>query len=152
MINVLAILGKVITGFAEENGLALKNSDRVKNINKNTKGWQGSDGGQGGGDDKGSQSSEDYSKNGEEAHNVLRKVHGAKEMKMNSEMSKAAEEYAKKLASTGSFQHSSRDERKGDGENLAMKCTSEKGDEMSAEEATKNWWVFDSFFLEYSSI
>ena len=84
-------------------------------------------------------SSEEYAKNGEKAHNIFRKIHEAPDMKMNSEMSKSAEEYAKKLAASGSFQHSNRDERKGDGENLAMKCSSKKGADMTAEEATKNW-------------
>ena len=41
-------------------------------------------------------------------------------MKLDNQMSKEAEEYAKKLADMGTLQHSSRDGRKGAGENLAM--------------------------------
>ncbi len=101
------------------------------------KGWRG--GGANQGSDKPKQDSDEYAKNGEKAHNMLRKIHDAPGIKINSEMSKSAEEYAKKLAASGNFQHSSKDERKGDGENLAMKCSSKKGEEMGAEEATKNW-------------
>ncbi len=103
--------------------------------------WRGGQdqGGQHKGSDKPEQDTEEYAKNGEKAHNIFRKIHEAPDMKMNSEMSKSAEEYAKKLAASGSFQHSNRDERKGDGENLAMKCSSKKGADMTAEEATKNW-------------
>ena len=63
-------------------------------------------------------------------------------MKLDEEMTKSSEEYAKKLAKMGTLQHSSSDERSGNGENLAMKCSSREEDEMSAEEATKNWLVF----------
>ena len=57
-------------------------------------------------------------------------------MSLDDKMSKEAEEYAKKLASMESLQHSDTDY----GENLAMKCSSQKEDEMTAEEATKNWY------------
>ena len=73
---------------------------------------------------------------------MFRKIHEAPEMKLDEEMTKSAEEYAKKLAKMGTLKHSSRDERSGNGENLAMKCSSREEDEMSAEEATKNWLVF----------
>ena len=73
---------------------------------------------------------------------MFRKIHEAPEMKLDEEMTKSAEEYAKKLAKMGTLQHSSRDERSNNGENLAMKCSSREEDEMSAEEATKNWSVF----------
>ena len=56
-------------------------------------------------------------------------------MKLNAEMSKEAEEYAKSLAARGAFEHS----RSKDGENLAMGCSSEEGQEMTAAEATRNW-------------
>ena len=68
---------------------------------------------------------------------MFRKIHEAPEMKLNEQMSKEAEEYAKKLASLGTLQHAQTDY----GENLAMKCSSQKEDEMTAEEATKNWLV-----------
>ena len=60
-------------------------------------------------------------------------------MKLDNQMSKEAEEYAKKLADMGALQHSSRDARKGAGENLAMGCSSNKA--MTVEEAVKNWLV-----------
>ena len=56
-------------------------------------------------------------------------------MKLDEKMSKEAEDYAKKLADMGTLQHAQTDY----GENLAMKCSSQKEDEMTAEEATKNW-------------
>ena len=72
---------------------------------------------------------------------MFRKIHGAPEMKLDEKMSKEAEEYAKKLADMGTLQHADTDY----GENLAMKCSSEKGEEMTAEEATKNWYtIFNS--------
>ncbi len=136
------------SSFPDDSGGNLKLTDN------NVKGWKGGKGGRGGKKGgkkggkrkggkrkggKGKKGTEEYAKNGEKAHNVFRKIHEAPDMKMNSEMSKSAEEYAKKLAASGSFQHSNRDERKGDGENLAMKCSSKKGADMTAEEATKNW-------------
>ena len=66
---------------------------------------------------------------------MFRKIHNAPAMKLDEKMSKEAEEYAQKLANMGTLQHAQTDY----GENLAMKCSSQKGDEMTAEEATKNW-------------
>ena len=66
---------------------------------------------------------------------MFRKIHNAPAMKLDEKMSKEAEEYAKKLASMGTLQHAKTDY----GENLAMKCSSKKEDQMTAEEATKNW-------------
>ena len=97
----------------------------------------GSQGGESGGKASGS-----FAERGLSAHNKFRKVHGAPEMKLDEEMTKSAEEYAKKIAQMGTLKHSSSDERSGNGENLAMKCSSREEDEMSAEEATKNWSVF----------
>ena len=67
---------------------------------------------------------------------MFRKIHSAPEMKLDEKMSKEAEDYAKKLADMGTLQHADTDY----GENLAMKCSSQKGEEMTAEEATKNWY------------
>ena len=66
---------------------------------------------------------------------MFRKIHNAPAMKLDEKMSKEAEEYAKKLASMGTLKHAQTDY----GENLAMKCSSKKEDQMTAEEATKNW-------------
>ena len=72
-----------------------------------------------------------------DAHNKYRKVHNAPSMTLNSQMSKEAEEYAKKLAKMGGIKHSPKEERNGHGENLAMSC-SENGD-LKDDFATKNW-------------
>ncbi len=91
------------------------------------------------GDEKAEASDSDFANTGLKAHNMLRKIHEAPEMKLNSEMNKMAEEYAKKLAKAGNMKHSSKEERKGDGENLAYSCQSKEDYKMGAEEATKNW-------------
>lgn len=102
----------------------------------------GDDGGGPGGSDTGDSGSEatsgSFTERGLKAHNMFRKIHGSPAMKLNQQMSKEAEEYAKKLASMGTLQHAQTDY----GENLAMKCSSQKEDEMTAEEATRNWYVF----------
>ena len=67
---------------------------------------------------------------------MFRKIHGAPDMKIDEKMSKEAEDYAKKLVQLGTLQHAQGIDY---GENLAMKCSSKKDDEMTAEEATKNW-------------
>ena len=109
-------------------------------------GNSGSSGNSGGSGKQSGSGGGDFAENGLKAHNMFRKIHGAPDMKLDEEMTKSAEEYAKKLAKMGTLQHSSSDERSGNGENLAMKCSSLKGDEMSAEEATKNWSVFCAWF------
>ena len=76
-----------------------------------------------------------FTKAGLQAHNNFRKIHGVPAIKLNGRMSKEAEEYAKKLAQSGILKHSSSKY----GENLAMGCSSKKGFEMKAEEATRNW-------------
>ena len=115
-------------------------NNEVKLDNNNTeKGFMGSNGGSG---KQSGSGGGDFAQNALKAHNKFRKVHGAPEMKLDEQMSKSAEEYAKKIAQMGTLKHSSSDERSGNGENLAMKCSSREEDEMSAEEATKNWSVF----------
>ena len=59
-------------------------------------------------------------------------------MKVNAQMTKEAEAYAKELASRGAFEHSQGGK---DGENLAMGCSSKKGEGMTAAQATRNWYV-----------
>ena len=66
-------------------------------------------------------------------HNKLRGIHGAKPLKMNSELASAAQQHAKQSASSGKMDVSGTD----DGENLAMKCSS-KG-EMTVQEAIMHW-------------
>ena len=76
------------------------------------------------------------------AHNIFRKIHSAPDMKLDSVMSQEAAKYAKVIAAKGSLVHSSSP----DGENLALGCTSGKT-QMSAEEATKNWYDRSAIFL-----
>ena len=63
-------------------------------------------------------------------------------MKLDSVMSKEAANYAKVIAANGSLVHSS----SSDGENLALGCTRGKT-QMSAEEATKNWYEPPAIFV-----
>ena len=79
-----------------------------------------------------------FEQDGLNAHNYYRAYHDSPPMTLNNEMSSAAAAYAKKIASTGSMQHSSRDERPGQGENLYMSCTSKSTAE-SAATAVKKW-------------
>lgn len=80
--------------------------------------------------------SDDFTQKGLTAHNAFRKIHGTSPMTLDPKMSAEAEEYAKVIADKGSLVHSKTGGKYG--ENLAMGCTS-KNEEMSAEEATKNW-------------
>ena len=85
--------------------------------------------------DPGTKGTQGYSKNGVEAHNIFRKIHKAPDIKNNEKMAKEAEAYAKELAKSFKFEHS----KSKDGENLAMSCSSKKGNELSAADATKMW-------------
>ena len=57
-----------------------------------------------------------------DAHNKYRKIHNAPPMRINTEMSAEAKEWAEHLASTGTFQHSKIKDRNSDGENLLFAC------------------------------
>lgn len=78
----------------------------------------------------------DFEQKGLVAHDAFRKIHGTESLTLNAQMSNEAAEYAKVLAQKGTLVHSKTGGKYG--ENLAMGCTS-KSEEMSAEEATKNW-------------
>lgn len=58
-------------------------------------------------------------------------------MKLDRTMCDEAKEYAEKLARTGSFAHSPKNEREGQGENLSMGCSSDQAQAM--ETAVENW-------------
>ena len=75
-----------------------------------------------------------FTDQGVEAHNKLRKIHAAPPLKADYEMSKEAEEWAKKLAEQDNLEHSTGKY----GENLAMACKPEN-EEVTAPEATKMW-------------
>ena len=70
------------------------------------------------------------------AHNNYRKIHAARPMSLDAEMSREANAYARKLANMGTLKHSSSSERPGQGENLAMACGSGG---LSAEKAVEMW-------------
>ncbi len=53
-----------------------------------------------------------------ESHNAARALVGTPDMVLDEELSEAALEYAEELARTGRFEHSDRDTRQGQGENL----------------------------------
>ena len=76
-------------------------------------------------------------KEGLDAHNKFRAVHGSPPMTLNREMSDAAAVYAQKMADTGKMQHSKREERPGQGENLGMGCSTTKP--LSLMQAITNW-------------
>ena len=78
----------------------------------------------------------DFEQKGLAAHDAFRKIHGTEPLTLNAQMSNEAAEYAKVLAQKGTLVHSKTGGKYG--ENLAMGCTS-RSEEMSAEEATKNW-------------
>ena len=77
-----------------------------------------------------------FEKEGLAAHNKYRKIHAAKPMRLDSSLSQQAMRYAQRLAGIGRLQHSSRSERPGQGENLAMRCGS---GEFSAQKAVEMW-------------
>ena len=130
------------------NSVSSYNSDskldlpKEKSVHESGKGFMDSNSGNNGqssGGGSGEGASGSVADKGLQSHNMFRKIHNAPPMKLDNQMSKEAEEYAKKLADMGTLQHSSRDGRKGAGENLAMGCSSNKA--MTVEEAVKNWLV-----------
>ena len=74
-----------------------------------------------------------------DAHNKYRKIHNAPAMKINTEMSAEAAEWAEHLASTGTFEHSRSDraDRNSDGENLYYSCSSYDPDPVG--DGVKEW-------------
>lgn len=83
----------------------------------------------------------DFAQKGLTAHNTFRQIHGISPMILDPKMSAEAEEYAKMIAKEGNLVHSKTGGKYG--ENLAMGCTG-RDEAMSAEEATKNWYVMSS--------
>ena len=58
-------------------------------------------------------------------------------MTLDRQMCDEAKAYAEKIAKMGSLQHSTRDQRNGQGENLSMGCSTNAAQTM--EEAVTNW-------------
>ena len=76
-------------------------------------------------------------------HNKFRKIHGSSSLKLNRKMSLQAQAFARQLAKLGTLKHSARDSRTGQGENLAMGCSSSDSS-MTAAAATKKWLVYNA--------
>ena len=67
---------------------------------------------------------------------------------MNERLSKDAQDYAEHLAKAASSVHSLRKDRPGQGENIAVGCTS-AGSELRAKEAISQWYLCVNFFSEH---
>ncbi|XP_065065301.1 uncharacterized protein LOC135691380 [Rhopilema esculentum] len=80
-----------------------------------------------------------FFKNALKVHNLFRKIHGVPDLELNDKLSKDAQEYAEHLAKTASSDHSLRRDRPGQGENIAVGCTS-AGSELRAKEAISQWY------------
>ena len=74
---------------------------------------------------------------GLQKHNEFRQVHEAPAMTLDRAMCDSAKAYAERLAQMGTLQHSSHQERQGQGENLSMGCSTNKAQTM--DEAVTNW-------------
>ncbi|XP_022787209.1 Golgi-associated plant pathogenesis-related protein 1-like [Stylophora pistillata] len=87
----------------------------------------------------------DYRREAVEQHNRLRAIHDAPEMTLNNEMSEGADQYAHRLFQmfgvNMGLKHSPKDSRRGQGENLAVGCTTARVAEgRSVEDAIKSWY------------
>ena len=84
------------------------------------------------------------------AHNKLRTIHGALPLKLNEKLCKEAEDYAKEIVTKkkGLLQHSPKETRKGEGENLAMSCSRNR-EELRGAEATFKWYLIINLFSFY---
>ena len=71
-------------------------------------------------------------------HNEYRAIHDAPDMKVDKTAAESAQAWAEGLASTGTFEHSTSDERDGCGENLAM--SSDATTMETTGEAVKMWY------------
>ncbi|EDO45388.1 predicted protein, partial [Nematostella vectensis] len=71
-------------------------------------------------------------------HNNLRAIHGSQPMRLNKEMSDAATDWAKKMASQHKLIHSPLQARLDEGENLLMACN-RKG-EFPVSNVVKSWY------------
>lgn len=74
-----------------------------------------------------------------EAHNELRSVHFSPPIQKNLTMSQAAKGFAQILAGKQDLFHSPLVDRPGQGESLAMGCTTGGGEAITAAEAVKKW-------------
>ena len=79
-------------------------------------------------------------------HNKLRCIHGANSLRLNNTLSEEAEYYANELVTkkNGILDHSKKESREGEGENLAMTCFAKRGT-LTGAEATFKWSVKSLF-------
>ena len=78
-----------------------------------------------------------------EAHNVLRKLHGAPPMTVDASMTASAQAWAERMASMGKLEHAksgSPDNPDKDGENIAYMCLM-PGEEYPGQRPVKMWYV-----------
>ncbi|XP_048577144.1 probable pathogenesis-related protein CaO19.6200 isoform X2 [Nematostella vectensis] len=80
-----------------------------------------------------------FVKDGLAEHNKYRAIHNAPTMILDEALSAEAQKFAKELAHLETLKHSDRPSRPGEGENLAMGCSTE-GTIMSAAAAVKKWY------------
>ncbi len=78
-------------------------------------------------------------------HNYYREIHHAPPLVNDAELDRAAQDYAEKMAKSGTFAHSSADERNGAGENIYTSPNNEVNDAMLAELSKE---VIDCFYNE----
>ena len=75
-------------------------------------------------------------------HNEFRQVHEAAAMTLDRQMCDEAKQYAQTLAVMGSLVHSPGRDRGGQGENLAVGCSTDAP--QTIEQAVTNWWGYIS--------
>ena len=75
-----------------------------------------------------------------DAHNKFRSIHNAPPMILNREMSLDAKRFAEKLAKDSALEHSPKNTRPNEGENLAMGCATDEPP-ITASAAVKKWFV-----------
>ena len=119
-------------------GLCDKLDDLIKDVPSDDSGGSDTSDSKAGNTEKGKGnfSGTAFDLNGLKAHNILRDIHGSKDMKIDSNLSQDAQLYAKKLAQLGYLKHA---QLKDIGENLAYGCSSAENYELSAAETTKRW-------------
>eukprot|EP00916_Digyalum_oweni_P019550 GHVL01032535.1.p1 GENE.GHVL01032535.1~~GHVL01032535.1.p1 ORF type:complete len:247 (+),score=27.83 GHVL01032535.1:74-814(+) len=87
------------------------------------------------------QTMDDFHKDCLQAHNEKRKLHGADKLKLASDLSKHAQQWAEDLAAAGKFEHS-RCQVGGDrvGENIACSWASPIGADYTGDEVVDQWY------------
>jgi uncharacterized protein YkwD len=75
-----------------------------------------------------------------DSHNNYRNLHGVNRLKLNHELSQIAQQWAERIASTNTFEHSNNMYLgQSLGENIAMRYTS-TGEELTGKQMTDQWY------------